>query len=81
MTINLTSANVELLKAYRQEAIESLTDAQTAAEHFKEIIETASESTGIAKAEISAYYKAVFGEKVEALLERAELFSLLEGKE
>lgn len=81
MSVNLSSDNVNLLKAYRQEALEALSDAQTAAEHFKEIVETAAESTGIAKTEISAYYKAVFGEKVDALLDRAELFSLLEGSE
>lgn len=77
MSIDLSSKSEELLKAYRQEAIEALADEQNAKGRFAEIVETAAESTGVSKAEISAYYKAVFNEKIDALLERAELWERL----
>ena len=80
MSIDLNNKSEELLKAYRQEAIEALADEQNAKDRFTEVVETASEATGVAKAEIAAYYKAVFKEKIEALLERAEFWERLEKK-
>ena len=68
----LTSEQRDILKGYKQEVFESLADEQTAKETFKNSIELAATATGLEKAFIGKFFKALFNSKVDDILEEAE---------
>lgn len=77
---NVTPKTIELVEKYREEAVASLLTIDRATQEFKDIVEAASEGTGISKTDISTYFKAEFTDKLGDILARAELFSALKGE-
>ena len=70
----LTSEQREVLKGYKQEVFEALTDEQIAKDHFKNSVELAAEATGLEKSFISGFFKDNFNAKVDSVITKAEWY-------
>ena len=70
----LTSEQRSTLKQHKQEAFEALTDEQSAKEAFKDVVEAASEATGLEKAFVGGLFKDLFNSKVDAVISKAEQY-------
>lgn len=77
ITINLNPAQLEALKAYKQEYFEQASDIETAKENIKEIIEAAVEATGLEKKILTKHYAVSFNEKLPDVLEEASILEFL----
>ena len=69
-----TSEQRDILKGYKQEVFEALSDEQTAKENFKNSVELAAEATGLEKAFISGFFKDNFNSKVDSVITKAEWY-------
>jgi hypothetical protein len=67
-----------LFQAYTEEAFEYLETIVEATDHFKELVETVEETTGLKKATVAKYLKARHAEKTKETKELGNLFAALD---
>ena len=67
-----------LLKGWKSEAFEYLREEASAKEGLKEVVETASETTGVPKALLNKWFKASFKAETKKQSEIAESFEALD---
>lgn len=77
MSIQITAEQKNLLKNYKTEAYAPLADIETANANFKEIVETAAESTGVDKKIITKYFKLSYKDQVGEQSEQMEVIKFL----
>lgn len=68
----------EVLKQYKADAFEALTDETAAKAEFKAVLEDVEEGTGIPKAIMSKWFKARFKDETEKAKELATTFQALD---
>lgn len=81
-TIEFDGKNVqidqELFQGYIKEAFEHLGVMEEADQLFKGVVETVSETSGLAKAKVAKYFKESFTAKTKATRELGQLFEALD---
>lgn len=77
MEIQITAHQKELLKNYKQESFAPLADAETAMQEFKEIVETAAESTGVDKKIVSKFFKLSYKDKIAESSDEMDVIKFL----
>lgn len=75
--INLTAENIALLKAYKQESFAAYADLETAKQQLKDIVEAASDKTGLEKRVINKFFKLCYSAKAQEYLEEAAVIEAL----
>jgi len=76
--MEITNKQKELINAYAEEALIALNTLKAAQDHFKEIVESLTESTELKAAFISGYFKAKFDDKLSDIIEKAEAYDFLD---
>lgn len=71
--------DLDLLKAYKEEAFGYLNAEADAKNDFKEAVETQAETFGIDKKILTKYLKAAFKDATKAQSELGEIFAALDG--
>ena len=77
MSVVLTQSQRELLKKYRAEAFNYLTEIQGANENLKDVIEAAADGTGLEKKIIGKFFKALFKQSIQDIADEAEILQFL----
>ena len=75
--INLSAENIKLLKEYKQEAYGYFADVETAQQGIKDVLEAASDKTGIDKKLIKQFYTLSYKAKTTEFLEQAAVIEVL----
>lgn len=75
---NEVTIDPKVVNAYYARAAAQLKAARDAADEFKAIVETVSETTGLAKKHVSKYFKAKFKSATKVDKDIGELFATLD---
>jgi ABC-type Zn uptake system ZnuABC Zn-binding protein ZnuA len=74
----VVNINSDLFKGYNKEAHEILEKISELQKDLKEIVETASETTGLKKPKVAKYFKERYNEATKVTKETGELFAQLD---
>lgn len=80
MSNNNTSVSADqkqMILGYKSEALDALSEADSANTQFKELVAAAAETTKLPKGIISKYFKTCYADKVKQLTDEAEVISFL----
>ena len=77
MEIQISAEQKQLVQNYKSEALEHLSNVESANQQYKDIVAAASETTKLPKKIIGKYFKACFADKVKNLTDEAEVIGFL----
>lgn len=78
MEIQISAEQKQLVQNYKSEALEHLSNVESANEQYKDIVAAASETTKLPKGIISKYFKACFNDQVAKITEQATVIEFLD---
>lgn len=78
MEIQISAEQKQLVQNYKSEALEHLSNVESANQQYKDIVAAASETTKLPKKIIGKYFKTCFQDKIEELTEEADVISFLD---
>ena len=77
MEIQISVEQKQLILGYKSEALEHLSNVETANAQYKDIVAAASETTKLPKKIIGKYFKTCYADKVNELTEEADIIGFL----
>ena len=81
METKIDSRQREILKEYKKEAFDLLQEIQAAKENLKDVVEAAANGSGLEKGRVSKFFTLAFNDKIDDVIEEAEILQFLREEE